>query len=153
MVVGFGATPAAPGAPSLVSQKRNLVLQPSVRPPDKITIEEQRLFLAATVGPYRLAAAGTRNYFLQEGIPAPVAIGKGQNGVPSFVRLELMRGYQPVYLDLALSGQFGGSALLTTQFAGHVDVVLLPSEVLFATAYFVLDIGGTTEIKVLEVLV
>jgi hypothetical protein len=148
---GFGQTPADPNSPPLVGQKQRLVLEKSVRPPDRITIEEMRLDLASKVGPLRLHAGSSRSFSIIEGMPAPIAIGKGQNGLPTYVRIELVQGFLPIYLEL--SNQLSGSAKLTTQFAGFVDLILLPGEYLFATAYFVSDPLKTTEIKVTETII
>jgi hypothetical protein len=151
-MIGFGNTPADPKSPPLIgSRKQRLTLEKSVRPSDKITIEEMRLDLAARVGPYRIHAGMSRKFVLNEGMPAPIVVGKGQFGLPTFVRVEQSAGYLPIYLDL--SNQYGGSAYLTTQFAGFMDVIVLAGEVLYATAFQVPGALNLTEIKVTEVII
>jgi hypothetical protein len=147
----FERTPAS-DKPSLIgSDKQRLMLLKSERPPDKITIEEMRLDLAVRIGPYRLHASTSRSFVLYEGASAPVAVGKGQNGVPTFVRIESVGESSGFFLDL--STQFSNPPKFTSSFAGYIDLVLLPGEVLFATAFSIPGITKMTEIKVSEVLV
>lgn len=126
-------------------------MQRSERPGDRLTLEEMRLDLAVRVGPYRIFAGESHSYRIYEGVCTPISLAKGQNKMPSFVRVELVDGYGPINLEL--STQLSSSAKLTASFANYVEVVLLAHEILFATAYNVPEADKFTELKVTEVIV
>jgi hypothetical protein len=121
------------------------------RPADEITMEELRLDLAVRIGPYRLHNGRARRHILVQDVPVPVALGRGYNKVPTFVRVELEDGFNPCFIDL--STQLGGSAILSRTVTEYLDVVLKAGEILFATAYQVVDPNNTTHIKVTEVVI
>ncbi len=132
MSAGFGQAQAPRKVEPLISPARKSTMQGSERPGDKITVEEMRLDIAARVGQFRLHAAKVRSYVLLEAVPTPIAMGKGINGLPTFVRVELCNGYNPIFLDL--STQYSWVVRLTNNFATFVDVIMLSGEVLYATA-------------------
>ena len=151
MTAGFGQAALGRAAgPALVSPARRSTMEPSERPGDRITIEEMRLDLAARVGPYRLHGGKVRSHVLLEAVPAPIALGKGINKLPTFVRVELINGYNPIFLDL--SNQYSSIIKLTQTFATYVDVILLSGEVLYATAYQITGVPWV-EIKTTEVII
>lgn len=129
-------------------------IQRSERPGDRLTIEEMRLDLCSRIGPYRVHAGKSTIFTLTEQQTQQIAIGRGFNKVPTFVRVEPLAEDDPFYL--VLSTQIGGrSEDQTSTLAGSMDVILLAGETLFATAY---DLGtqptpGQVRIKVTEVTV
>jgi len=131
--------------------KPHSTMQRSERPGDRLTIEERRLDLAVRVGPYRVFAGESRRVDMLEGAPVAISLAKGQNKLPSFVRVELVDGFQPFDLDLSINLQ--SSAVLTGVFSNYVEVVLLAHEILFATAYNVPEANNITAIKVTEVII
>ncbi len=145
-------TPAAPTAELLVSKGIKTDLQVSRRPANQITIEEMRFDLASRVGPLRLQAAKVTTFELRAGIPVFLLVGKGVNGLPTFVRIELVRGYKPIDLDLSNQRE-GGSAILTTNTFSAVDLIVRSGEDLYATAHNITEASGITRIKVSEVII
>jgi len=143
--------PPGPTGPPLISQKRTSDHFIEERPPDHITIEEMRLDLAVKVGPHRLHNGRSRRHILAEGVPAPIVLGKGKGRLPTFVRVELVDGFDPCFIDL--STQLTGSAILSRTVTEYMDVVLLVGEILFATAYQIPNVQQITNIKVTEVII
>lgn len=139
-----------PGKP-LISRERRSKMKNEERPADEITMEELRFDLSVRVGPYRLHSGISRRHVLVENVPAPIMIGKGKNKVPTFVRVELVDGYNPCFIDL--STQLMGSAILSRTVTEYMDVVVKAGEILFATAYQIPNVNNITEIKVTEVIV
>lgn len=143
-----GNTPAT-NSGSLLGTAQRSTMQRSERPGDRITVEEMRLDLAARIGPLRLNASGSREFLLVEGVPAPVMVGKGQNKLPTFVRVELVKGETPC--DLAISTQLSSSPTLSQYSSVYIDMIVHAGEPLFVTAFN--TAAGTVKIKVSEVII
>lgn len=130
-------------------------MQRSERPGDRLTIEEMRLDLCSRIGPYRVHAGKSTIFTLIETQTQQIAIGRGFNKVPTFVRVEPLAEDDPFYLVLSTQALGGRSEDQTSTLAGNMDVILLAGETLFATAF---DLGtqpvpGQVRIKVTEVTV
>jgi len=153
-LLGFKGQEGPPGpkpGTSLIGQERRSKMKIEERPADEITMEEMRFDLAARVGAYRLPSGKSRLHILVENVPVAVMIGKGKNMLPTFVRVEIVDGFDPCFI--ALSTQLSSSSILTRTISEYVDVVVKAGEILFATAHQVPAGDNITHIKVTEVIV
>jgi uncharacterized membrane protein len=141
-------TPASVSG-SLIGTIQRSTMRISRRPGNEITVEEMRLDIASRVGPLRIQASGSREFTIVEGIPIPVMVGKGQNMLPTYVRIELVKGETPC--DIAVSNQLSSSPTLTQFTTPYIDLIVLAGELLFVTAFN--TAAGTVKIKVSEVIV
>lgn len=132
-------------------------LQRSERPGDRITIEEMRLDLCSRVGPYRIVAGKSTIFTLPFAVPIQIAVGRGINKVPTFVRVEPVgyaidgTAYAPFHLSLSTMSINPMNRLISTV-VGSVDLILLAGEVLWATQNDSL-MTVSPEIKVTEIVV
>lgn len=127
-------------------------MQRTERPGDRITLEEVRLDLASRVGPLRLLVGNVQVYTLVDRVPVKICVARGAEKQPSYVRVELVKGYH--LCDLNLSTQPSSSDTLTTNQSAYVDLILKAGEELWATAYNINPAdGGQIQLKVTDTTV
>ncbi len=111
-------------------------MQRSERPGDRLTLEEKRLDLCSSVGPYRVWAGTSRIITLRQGMTSELAVGRGLDKVPTFVRIEPLKyttdKQEYKSFDLVLTkDQIGGGKRAVSTITAFVDVILLAGEYLY----------------------
>lgn len=135
-------------------------MQRSERPGDRITLEEKRLDLCSRVGPYRIWAGTSTVILLVQGQTTRLAVGRGLDKVPSFVRIEPIKYTvdREVYksFDLVLTKEmYGGGKRAVSTITSFVDVILLAGEYLYGTPIDLSNqpVVGQVEVQVTEVII